>query len=112
MSTLSRFLAGPNTISLPTAMAYSYYVYYRVDPDRSEACETAVLHLLDAVKQATGIAGRLLKKRAEPLLWMEVYESVREDAKFESELAAAAGRLQLGDFLKDGTTRRIECFEA
>ncbi|HSQ03435.1 MAG TPA: DUF4936 family protein [Burkholderiales bacterium] len=93
-------------------MAYSYYVYYRVEPDRAEACETAVLNLLDAVKQATGVAGRLLKKRAEPLLWMEVYESVRDDAKFESELATAAARLKLGDFLKDGTMRRVECFEA
>jgi uncharacterized protein DUF4936 len=92
-------------------VAYSYYVYYRVDPDRAEACETAVLNLLDALKQS-GIAGRLLKKRAEPLLWMEVYEGVRDDAAFELELATAAARLRLNEFLKEGTARRMECFEA
>jgi hypothetical protein len=93
-------------------MAYSYYVYYRVAPDKTAACETAVLQLLDVMKHATGIAGRLLRKRAEPLLWMEVYEGVRDDAKFESELAAAAARLGVEEYLQDGGTRRVECFEA
>ncbi|MGE5524815.1 MAG: DUF4936 family protein [Rhodospirillaceae bacterium] len=92
-------------------MAYSYYVYYRVDRDRSAAAEKAVLQLLDALKQATGIAGRLLKKRTEPLLWMEVYENVRDDAKFESELATAVTRLKLQDYLQGDATRRVECFE-
>jgi hypothetical protein len=92
-------------------MAYSYYVYYRVERARSAECEKAVLQLLDAVKQATGIAGRLLKKRSEPTLWMEVYENVRDDAKFESELAAAVTRLKVQDYLQPETTRRVECFE-
>lgn len=92
-------------------MAYSYYVYYRVDRDRSAAAEKAVLQLLDALKQATGIAGRLLKKRTDPLLWMEVYEKVRDDAKFESELATAVTRLKLQDYLQADATRRVECFE-
>lgn len=93
-------------------MAYSYYVYYRIDPRHAEACEAAVLALLDAVRQTTGIGGRLLKKRAEPLLWMEVYENVRDDAAFESHLAAAAAQVKAESFLQAGTTRRIECFES
>lgn len=92
-------------------MAYSYYVYYRVDHDRTGDAEKAVLQLLDAVKQSTGIAGRLLKKRAEPELWMEVYENVRDDAKFESELADGVSRLKLEDYLQSGSSRRVECFE-
>lgn len=92
-------------------MAYAYYVYYRINRDRSAEAEKAVLELLDAVKQATGVAGRLLKKRAEPALWMEVYDSVRDDAKFESELAAAVGRLKLAELLQPETSRRVECFE-
>ena len=92
-------------------MAYSYYVYYRVNRDRAAAAEKAVLQLLDAVKQATGVAGRLLTKRSEPALWMEVYENVRDDAKFESELASAVARLKLAEFLQAETTRRVECFE-
>lgn len=92
-------------------MAYSYYVYYRIERERGADAEKAVLQLLDAVKQATGVAGRLLKKRAEPTLWMEVYENVRDDAKFESELAAAVARLKLQDYLQADAVRRVECFE-
>jgi hypothetical protein len=92
-------------------MAYSYYVYYRINCDRGADAEKAVLQLLDALKQSTGVAGRLLKKRAEPALWMEVYENVRDDAQFESELAAAVTRLKLQEFLQADATRRIECFE-
>lgn len=93
-------------------MAYSYYVYYRVDGKRAAEAERAVLQLLDAVKQATGVAGRLLKKRTEPALWMEVYENVRDDAKFEAELAAAVARLKLQAYLQPESGRRIECFES
>ncbi len=93
-------------------MAYSYYVYYRIAPDRAADGEKAVLQLLDAVKQATGVSGRLLKKRSEPALWMEVYEHVRDDAKFESELAAAVSRLKLQSYLQADTARRVECFES
>jgi hypothetical protein len=93
-------------------MSYSYYVYYRVAPERVAACEARVLELFSAVKQATNIAGRLLKKRSEPLLWMEVYEGVRDDAKFELELEETAARLSLSECLQQESTRRTECFEA
>lgn len=93
-------------------MAYSYYVYYRIAPDRSAACEARVLELFAAVQQTTGVVARLLKKRSEPLLWMEVYENVRDDAKFELELAQAVTQLKVPECLQDGTERRIECFES
>ena len=93
-------------------MAYSYYIYYRVTPQHAQTCEARVLDLFSALKQATGVAGRLFKKRSEPLLWMEVYDGVRDDAKFELELAQAATQLGLAEFLQEGSTRRAECFEA
>ena len=93
-------------------MAYSYYIYYRVAPEQAQACETRVLELISNVKQSTGIAGRLLKKRSEPLLWMEVYENVRDDAKFELELEQAVARLKLAECQQEGSARRLECFEA
>ena len=93
-------------------MAYSYYIYYKVAPQHAEACELRVLELFSVVKQSTTVAGRLLKKRSEPLLWMEVYDNVRDDAKFELELEQAATQMKLLDFLQDGSTRRVECFEA
>ena len=71
-----------------------------------------MLELFSALKQSTTIAGRLLKKRSEPLLWMEVYENVRDDAKFELELQQATVQLKLGECLQEGSSRRLECFEA
>ena len=76
-------------------MAYSYFIYYRVAPEHAQNCEVRVLQLFGVVKQTTTVAGRLLKKRTEPLLWMEIYENVRDDAKFELELEQAAVQLQL-----------------
>ena len=93
-------------------MAYSYYIYYRVAPEHAEACELRVLELFSAIKESTTIAGRLLKKRKEPLLWMEVYENVRDDAKFELELEHAATQLKLSECLQESTGRRLECFES
>ncbi len=66
--------------------------------------------LLTRVRDATGVAGRLLKKRGDPHLWMEVYENVADESTFESELAAAAGTLQVTGFLQSGG-RHVECFE-
>jgi hypothetical protein len=93
-------------------MAYSYYIYYRVAPERVKDCETRVLELFSTLKQSTGVAGRLLRKRSEPLLWMEVYESVRDDAKFELELEQTSSQLKIAECLQEGTARRAECFEA
>jgi hypothetical protein len=93
-------------------MAYSYYIYYKVAPAQAQSCEARVLELFSALKQATGIAGRLLKKRSEPLLWMEVYDNVRDDAKFELELEQASAHLAIAQCLQEDSVRRLECFEA
>jgi hypothetical protein len=93
-------------------MAYSYYIYYKVAPAQAQNCEARVLELFSALKQSTGIAGRLLKKRSDPLLWMEVYENVRDDAKFELELEQATSQLAIAQCLQEDSTRRVECFEA
>ena len=92
-------------------MAFSYYIYYRVQPERAGACERAVRAVLSAVHAATGITGRLMKKRGEANLWMEVYEGVTDDAKFEWELSDAAGRARVQGFLLPGSGRHMECFE-
>ena len=92
-------------------MAFSFYIYYRVAPEKSGACEPLVRSLLAAVRETTGIQGRFLKKHDEPNLWMEVYEGITDEAKFEWELAETAGRLKIQDFLLVGTTRHVECFQ-
>jgi hypothetical protein len=52
-----------------------------------------------------------MTKRGEPNLWMEIYENVSDDARFEWELADAAGRLNIQQFLLPGGGRHFECFE-
>ena len=91
-------------------MAWSYYIYYRVDAAHVEASAVAVQKLLAAVKSGTGISGRLLKKRNEPLLWMEIYEPVTDEAQFEWELAEAVTLSGINKLLEDGSARHIECF--
>lgn len=92
-------------------MSASYYIYYRVDPAKAATCEPRIRQLIAAVRQATGIAGRLMKKRGEPNLWMEVYENVVDESRFEWELAEAVARLKAQEFLLPGTPRHIECFQ-
>ena len=92
-------------------MAFSFYIYYRVAPEKAGTCEPLIRQLLVAVREATGIQGRLLTKHGEPNLWMEVYEGIVDEAKFEWELAEIAGRLKVQDFLQPDTTRHRECYE-
>ena len=91
-------------------MSWSYYIYYRVDAAHAAACATAVQKLLATVRERTGIHGRFLKKRHEPLLWMEIYERVEDDAKFEWELAEAAAAAGIAPLLQAGSVRHVECF--
>jgi len=92
-------------------VAFSYYIYYRVDPATAAACEPRIRELLASVHKATGISGQLMRKRGESHLWMEIYLNVTDDAKFEWELAEAVSRLKLQEFLLPGTPRYMECFE-
>lgn len=89
---------------------FHYYVYYRVDPRHEVEADAAVRQLLFEIEAETGVCGRLLRKRDEPGLWMEVYEDVPGDV-LEAKLAAAARRLGLDRYLLQGSTRRVECFQ-
>lgn len=91
-------------------MTTSYYIYYRVDAGKAEACSAAVDGIFAAIRETTGIAGRLLRKRGEPLLWMEIYEYVADEAQFEWELAEAVGKMKFMDLLQPGSGRHVECF--
>ena len=44
-------------------MAWSYYVYYRVDPAQAGACEPRVRELLALLRKVTGVNGRLMVKQ-------------------------------------------------
>ena len=91
-------------------MPASYFVYYRVAPEQEVRAMGCVEALLESVAAATGVQGRLLKKRDEPLLWMEVFEKVLLVAEFERALAHAVSHSGIEHALAAASGRKVECF--
>jgi len=88
----------------------SYFIYYRVAPGQ-EALARERVRCLHARLGAGGVGGRLLTKRGEPGLWMEIYDSVREPTVFEQALDHAVAELGFERVLAPGSRRHVECFE-
>jgi hypothetical protein len=89
----------------------AFYVYYRINPQAAALARLQVDMLLERVQQRCGVRGRLLTKRGEPNLWMEVYEDVVDAPLFESALRAEAASLGLEALLLSGSERKVECFQ-
>lgn len=85
-----------------------YYIYYRINAKDAVEAETLVRSMMARLACRSGISGRLLKKRGEPGLWMEVYEDVSEPERFERQLDQAVDEFDVSMFI-DGP-RKSECF--
>jgi hypothetical protein len=85
----------------------SYFVWYRVNQDDRET-ETVVRNMMARLTCRSGVTGRLLKKRDESGLWMEIYPEVFDPARFESLLQQAVDEFDIEMFV-DGK-RCTECF--
>lgn len=85
-----------------------YYIYYRVGEKNADEAEVLVRSMQSRLACRSGVAGRLLKKRDEPGLWMEVYEDVSEPERFERLLDQAVDEFYLAMFLEG--VRHTECF--
>ena len=90
-------------------MAFSYYIYYRVA--QPAQAHKLVRQIQSALKNETGIDGRLLRKRNDPATWMEIYERVGDADQFEQCLAAALQTMNFAAVLVSGSVRHMECFE-
>lgn len=88
-------------------MRFTYCVWYRVTDDGPDT-ERIVRGLMARLACRTGVAGRLMRKRDEPRLWMELYAGVVAPAAFESALRELADTYDVDMFLSG--ERRIECF--
>lgn len=88
-----------------------YYVYYRIDPEHTEAARAAVRHIFTTIQKCANVTGRILKKPDEPNLWMEIYENVTATAVFESALREAETQTGILRYLADEGRRHMECFE-
>jgi len=91
-------------------LATAYYIYYRLRSDCAQAARGRVAELRARLLTRCGVFGRLLTKRDEPDLWMEVYERVEDPTTFEAALAEETTRLELVQLLSPGSARKLECF--
>jgi len=88
----------------------SYYVYYRVPPENAERARTAVEAMQRELSDTSGVAGRLLRRRDDAATWMEIYEQVRDPARFEALLAGLVERHALSALLAPASSRKQEVF--
>lgn len=89
-------------------MSTSYYIYYRAAASDGEKLHATVTRMQASVQSTTGVTGRLLRRRDDARTWMEIYEDVRDTARFETALADAAGACGLNALLE--SPRVIERF--
>jgi hypothetical protein len=89
----------------------SYFIYYRVAHGREALAREQGQRLQAKLCESIGVRGRLMTRRGEPNLWMEVYEAVSDPAAFERALEIAVHELQLHQWLAPGSQRHVECFE-
>jgi len=80
----------------------SYYVYYRIAPDRAVGLRKDVERLFDLVEASTGVRGRWMRRRDDPGTYMEIYENIADGAVFEALLDREAAGL--------GLERQVERF--
>lgn len=93
-------------------MNLNYYIYYRVPPGNAAPARAAVVAMQRALSEATGIGGRLLRRRDDETTWMEVYESVPDGPSFELKLAELVERHGVPALLAPGSSRKQEIFRA
>ncbi|HEY2862802.1 MAG TPA: DUF4936 family protein [Casimicrobiaceae bacterium] len=86
------------------------YVYYRIDPARAADARRAIAAIFASLEQRIGLGGRLLQRQDDPLLWMEVYEDIRDPVHFETALADLLAAHRFSRFLGPGSARKAERF--
>lgn len=92
-------------------MTVSCYVYYRVVPDRVPEASTAARDTINRIRQSTGINGQLMTKVGEPLLWMEVYEEIADEAAFLDAMHRCTELSDIGRWLDGDGRRHTEIFQ-
>ena len=89
---------------------WHYYIYYRIDANDTHTLKNLVASMQARIRCQTGVVGRCLVKRDDPLLWMEIYEGVENTAQFETALMKEVEKFEIDMFLAEGSQRRVECF--
>ena len=93
-------------------MKLNFYIYYRVPAQNADRARAAVNALQRELSDNAGVGGRLLRRRDDETTWMEIYENVQDEARFEAELAKLVERHGLAALLVPGSSRKQEVFRA
>jgi hypothetical protein len=80
----------------------NYYVYYKIESARLAALRALVEQVFSTIEQQTGVRGRWMHRRDDPLTYMEVYEGVKDEQAFEALLEREGAKL--------GVPRKVERF--
>ena len=80
----------------------NYYVYYKIEKQRLAALRSLVDQLFHTIEKQTGVRGRWMHRRDDPLTYMEVYEGVTDEKAFEALLEREGAKL--------GVPRKVERF--
>ena len=80
----------------------NYYVYYKVESARLAALRALVEGIFTTIEKQTGVRGRWMHRRDDPLTYMEVYEGVKDEKAFEALLEREGAKL--------GVARKVERF--
>jgi hypothetical protein len=91
-------------------MKLNYYVYYRVPARNAERARAAVASLQRDLAGATGIGGKVLRRRDDESTWMEIYEGVEDEPRFEAALAELVERHGVEALVAPNSPRKQEIF--
>ena len=80
----------------------NYYVYYKIESARLAALRALVDRMFQEIETRTGVRGRWMHRRDDPLTYMEVYEGVTDEKAFEALLEREGAKL--------GVARKVERF--
>lgn len=89
-----------------------YYIYYLVAAAGTAKAFQVVAAIQSALEQELGIVGRLMHRADEPMLWMEIYDGVRNRQAFESMLTDLVDHYDFAALLAPGARRMTERFIA
>lgn len=94
------------------AVNIDYYIYYRIRPDTGLSLTAALASMQASLHAATGVAGRVRRRIDDPSTWMEIYEGVTDQQRFELELGSHVKRHLLHDYVLEGSARHMERFRS
>ena len=92
-------------------MSVSCFVYYRVSAGSTTQASVAVRNAIAQIQVLTSVRARLMTKTSDPLVWMEVYEGIKNQPAFLSAMRECVEAANLERWLDGDRQRHVEIFQ-